>query len=139
MPDAAVDAAFGQALDAGYRHIDTARIYGNEEGVGRVLARDDVDRDDVFVTTKVWNDDHAQVPAAFDASMQRLGIEVLDLYLIHWPAPQQDAYVDAWRAMLEPPARGPGPLGRCLQLPGAPPAAAARRDRGPAVGQPGRA
>jgi len=101
VPDPAVDAAFGQALDDGYRHIDTARIYGNEEGVGRVLAREDVDRDSVFVTTKVWNDDHTNVPAAFDASMQRLGIEVLDLYLIHWPAPQQDAYVDAWRAMLE--------------------------------------
>jgi 2,5-diketo-D-gluconate reductase A len=101
VPDAAVDAAFGHALDAGYRHIDTARIYGNEEGVGRVLGRSDVDRDDVFVTTKVWNDDHTSVPAAFDASMQRLGIDVLDLYLIHWPAPQQDAYVDAWRAMLD--------------------------------------
>ena len=101
VPDAAVDAAFAQALDDGYRHIDTARIYGNEEGVGRVLAREDVDRDSVFVTTKVWNDDHTDVPAAFDASMQRLGIDVLDLYLIHWPAPQQDAYVDAWRAMLE--------------------------------------
>ncbi|GAA2742915.1 aldo/keto reductase [Terrabacter aerolatus] len=101
VPDATVDAAFGQALEVGYRHIDTARIYGNEEGVGRVLARDDVDRDDVFVTTKVWNDDHDNVPAAFDASMQRLGIDVLDLYLIHWPAPAQDSYVDAWKAMLE--------------------------------------
>ncbi len=101
VPDASVDAAFGQALEVGYRHIDTARIYGNEEGVGRVLGRDDVDRDDVFVTTKVWNDDHANVPAAFDASMKRLGIDVLDLYLIHWPAPSQDAYVDAWRAMLD--------------------------------------
>jgi 2,5-diketo-D-gluconate reductase A len=101
VPDADVDAAFGRALDVGYRHIDTARIYGNEEGVGRVLARDDVDRDDVFVTTKVWNDDHQDVPAAFDASMSRLGIDVLDLYLIHWPAPAQDAYVDAWKAMLE--------------------------------------
>jgi len=101
VPDAAVDAAFGRALEVGYRHIDTARIYGNEAGVGRVLGRDDVDRDDVFVTTKVWNDDHRDVPAAFDASMRRLGLEVLDLYLIHWPAPQQDGYVDAWRAMLD--------------------------------------
>ena len=100
VPDADVDAAFGRALDVGYRHIDTARIYGNEEGVGRVLGRDDVDRDDVFVTTKVWNDDHANVPAAFEASIKRLGIDVLDLYLIHWPAPAQDAYVDAWKAML---------------------------------------
>ena len=101
VPDADVDAAFGRALDVGYRHIDTARIYGNEEGVSRVLGRDDVDRDDVFVTTKVWNDDHANVPAAFDASIKRLGIDVLDLYLIHWPAPAQDAFVDAWKAMLD--------------------------------------
>ena len=101
VPDTQVDASFGRALEVGYRHIDTARIYGNEEGVGRVLARDDVDRDDVFVTTKVWNDDHEDVPAAFDASMRRLGIDVLDLYLIHWPAPQQDSYVDAWKAMLD--------------------------------------
>lgn len=101
VPDAEVDAAFGRALEIGYRHIDTARIYGNEEGVGRVLASGPVDRDDVFVTTKVWNDDHTNVPAAFDASMGRLGIDVLDLYLIHWPAPGQDAYVDAWKAMLD--------------------------------------
>src|SRR3954447_10082750 len=101
VPDDEVDSAFGRALDIGYRHIDTARIYGNEDGVGRVLAKGDVDRDDIFVTTKVWNDDHENVPAAFDASMQRLGLDVLDLYLIHWPAPQQDSYLDAWRAMLD--------------------------------------
>src|SRR3954469_8858269 len=88
VPDDEVDSAFGRALDIGYRHIDTARIYGNEDGVGRVLAKGDVERDDVFVTTKVWNDDHEFVPAAFDASMQRLGLDVLDLYLIHWPAPR---------------------------------------------------
>jgi 2,5-diketo-D-gluconate reductase A len=101
VPDADVDAALGRALEVGYRHVDTARLYGNEEGVGRVLARDDVARDHVFVTTKVWNDDHHNVPSAFDASLQRLGIDVLDLYLIHWPAPKQNAYVDAWTAMLE--------------------------------------
>ncbi|TQM63942.1 aldo/keto reductase [Humibacillus xanthopallidus] len=101
VPDAEVDAAAGRALEIGYRHIDTARIYGNEAGVGRVLAASDVPRDDIFVTTKVWNDDHRDVAAAFDASMARLGIETLDLYLIHWPAPKQDAYVDAWKALLE--------------------------------------
>jgi 2,5-diketo-D-gluconate reductase A len=101
VPDAAVDAAFGRALEVGYRHIDTARLYGNERGVGRVLAATDVPRDDIFVTTKVWNDDHRDVRSAFDASMDRLGIAVLDLYLIHWPAPAQDAYVDAWETMLE--------------------------------------
>jgi 2,5-diketo-D-gluconate reductase A len=101
VPDAEVDAAFGRALEVGYRHIDTARLYHNEDGVGRVLASTDVPRDDIFVTTKVWNDDHRRVPAAFDASMGRLGIDTLDLYLIHWPAPKQDAYVEAWTAMLE--------------------------------------
>ncbi|WP_374968491.1 aldo/keto reductase [Terrabacter sp. BE26] len=101
VPDAEVDAALGRALEVGYRHVDTARLYGNEEGVGRVLARGDVDRDEIFVTTKLWNDDHKNVPAAFDASMKRLRIDVLDLYLIHWPAPAQNAYVDAWKSMLE--------------------------------------
>jgi 2,5-diketo-D-gluconate reductase A len=100
VPDADVDAALGRALDAGYRHVDTARLYRNERGVGRVLASTDLPRDDIFVTTKVWNDDHRNVPAAFDASMRRLGLDTLDLYLIHWPAPGQDAYVDAWRQML---------------------------------------
>ena len=85
-PNREVDGAFGRALEVGYRYIDTARIYGNEAGVGRVLASTDVPRDDIFVTTKVWNDDHRDVPAAFDASMERLGLETLDLYLIHWPA-----------------------------------------------------
>jgi 2,5-diketo-D-gluconate reductase A len=101
VPDDEVDASFGRALEVGYRHIDTARIYGNEEGVGRVLAAADVPRDDIFVTTKLWNDDHRDVPSAFDASMARLGIETLDLYLIHWPAPEQNAFVEAWSAMLE--------------------------------------
>ena len=101
VPDAEVDAAAGRALEVGYRHLDTARIYGNEEGIGRVLAASDLPRDDVFVTTKVWNDDHGDVRAAFEASMNRLGLDVLDLYLIHWPAPKQDRYVDAWRGLLE--------------------------------------
>ncbi|HET7399755.1 MAG TPA: aldo/keto reductase [Intrasporangium sp.] len=101
VPDDEVEAAVAVALDTGYRHVDTARLYGNEAGVGRALAATDVPREDVFVTTKVWNDDHRNVAAAFDASLERLGLEVLDLYLIHWPVPSQDAYVDAWTAMLE--------------------------------------
>ena len=101
VPDNEVDASFGRALEVGYRHIDTARIYGNEAGVGRVLTATDVPRDDIFVTTKLWNDDHRDVPAAFDASTARLGIDTLDLYLIHWPAPGQDAFVEAWKSMLE--------------------------------------
>ncbi|WP_323099247.1 aldo/keto reductase [Intrasporangium sp. YIM S08009] len=101
VPDAEVDAAAGRALEVGYRHLDTARIYGNEEGIGRVLAASDLPRDDVFVTTKVWNDDHGHVRSAFEASMGRLGLDVLDLFLIHWPAPKQDRFVEAWRTLLE--------------------------------------
>lgn len=101
VPDADIDAAVGRALEVGYRHIDTARIYGNEDGVGRVLAATDVSRDDLFVTTKLWNDDHADARPAFESSMVRLGLDVLDLYLIHWPTPGQDAFVDAWKTMLE--------------------------------------
>jgi 2,5-diketo-D-gluconate reductase A len=102
VPDADVDAAVTTALETGYRSIDTAAAYGNEEGVGRALAAADVALDDVFLTTKVWNDAHGYdaTLAAFDASIARLGVDVLDLYLIHWPAPANDSYVDTWRALL---------------------------------------
>ena len=101
VPDEEVDAAIATALETGYRHIDTARIYGNEEGVGRALAATDIPRDDVFVTTKVWNDDQgaAETVRAFEASLDRLGLDVLDLYLIHWPVPSQDRFVETWGAM----------------------------------------
>jgi 2,5-diketo-D-gluconate reductase A len=92
-----------QALDVGYRHIDTARAYQNEEGVGAAIASSDLKRDEVFVTTKLWNNrqGHDSALEAFDASLERLELDVLDLYLIHWPAPQQDLYVDTWRAFEE--------------------------------------
>ena len=91
------------AFDAGYRHIDTARIYGNEEGVGQAFAASGLAREDVFVTTKVWNDDQGRERAreAFDASLRRLGLDHVDLYLIHWPAPDQDRYVETWKALEE--------------------------------------
>ena len=101
VPDDAAQPAFEAALAAGYRHVDTARIYGNESGIGRALAATDVPRDEIFVTTKVWNDDHRRVHQAFDASMDRLGLETLDLFLIHWPVPDANTYVDAWKALLE--------------------------------------
>jgi 2,5-diketo-D-gluconate reductase A len=103
VPDDEVEAALAAALDAGYRHVDTARLYGNEAGVGRALARSDVPRDEVFVTTKVWNDDHGRDATlrAFDGSMARLGLDVLDLFLIHWPVPRQDKYVETWQALRE--------------------------------------
>jgi 2,5-diketo-D-gluconate reductase A len=103
VPDSEVEAAVAAALDAGYRHVDTARLYGNEAGVGRALAAADVPRDEVFVTTKVWNSDQGRDATlrAFDGSMQRLGLDVLDLFLIHWPVPGQDRYVETWQAMRE--------------------------------------
>ncbi len=103
VPEDEVVAAVRTALDAGYRHIDTASAYGNERGVGQALAESGVPRDEVFVTTKVWNDDHGRDATlrAFDASMERLRLDVLDLYLIHWPVPRQDRYVETWRALRE--------------------------------------
>lgn len=88
------------ALGSGYRHIDTAAAYGNEEGVGRALAASDLSRDDVFVTTKLWNDDQGydSTLKAFDASLDRLGLEFVDLYLIHWQSPKRNLYVETWKA-----------------------------------------
>ncbi|WP_067975683.1 aldo/keto reductase [Nocardiopsis trehalosi] len=91
----------GTALQAGYRSIDTAAAYGNEEGVGEALRRSGIDRDQLFVTSKLWNSDHGYDATlrAFDASLQRLGLDRLDLYLIHWPLPARDAYVGTWKAL----------------------------------------
>ncbi len=89
------------AIETGYRLIDTAAIYGNEEGVGKAIAESGVARDELFVTTKVWNSDQGydSTMRAFDASLGRLGLEYVDLYLIHWPVPARDRYVDTWRAL----------------------------------------
>ena len=102
VPDEQAPAAILTALEVGYRSFDTAKIYGNEEGVGRALAQTDVARDDIFLTTKVWNNDQGYDATlrAFEASARRLGTEI-DLYLIHWPVPAKDAYVDTWRALLQ--------------------------------------
>ncbi len=88
------------ALEIGYRHIDTARIYGNETGVGAAIAKSGIPREELFITTKLWNNDQGtqSVFDAFDASIERLGLDYVDLYLIHWPAPGQDRYVETWRA-----------------------------------------
>ena len=100
VPPAETTEAVTRALAAGYRHIDTAAMYGNEEGVGRAIAQSGIPRDEVFVTTKLNNDAHGTEAAlrAFEASRARLGLEVVDLYLIHWPLPAQDRYVETWRA-----------------------------------------
>ncbi|MHC2184726.1 2,5-diketo-D-gluconate reductase A [Rathayibacter agropyri] len=97
-----------EALELGYRHIDTAAIYGNEEGVGRALASAGIPRDELYVTTKLWNDDQGRqsAPAALDRSLEKLGLDAVDLYLIHWPVPRQDRYVESWEAMQELQATG---------------------------------
>jgi diketogulonate reductase-like aldo/keto reductase len=91
--------AVRSALEAGYRHIDTAAMYDNEEAVGAGLLSSGLPRDEVFVTTKLWNDDQGYdaALAAFDDSLRRLGLEVLDLYLLHWPVPGKR--LDSWRAL----------------------------------------
>ena len=99
--DVVVDAALA-ALECGYRHIDTAYLYLNERGVGEALRRSGLDREDVFITTKVWNTDHGydETLRAFDKSTGLLGIDEVDLYLIHWPTPARDIYLDSWRALI---------------------------------------
>ncbi|WP_017571432.1 aldo/keto reductase [Nocardiopsis halotolerans] len=101
VPDDEAQAAVTTALEAGYRSIDTAKLYQNERGTGRALASSGIDREELFVTTKLWNDEQGYDNAlkAFDASLDRLGLDYVDLYLIHWPAPKQDAYVDTWKAL----------------------------------------
>jgi diketogulonate reductase-like aldo/keto reductase len=87
------------ALEAGYRHIDTAAAYGNEAGVGAAIAACGIPREDIFITTKLRNGEHAITGQAFEASRKALGIDVVDLYLIHWPVPSQGLFVDAWHTM----------------------------------------
>lgn len=89
------------ALEAGYRHIDTAAIYGNEEGVGAALAQSGVAREDLFITTKLWNDRQGTESAfaAFEESLDKLGLDYVDMYLIHWPAPAKDKFVDSWKVL----------------------------------------
>lgn len=101
VPDAETECAVLAAIESGYRSIDTAALYGNETGVGRALADCGVARTELFVTTKVWNDDQGYDTTlrAFDASVSRLGLEYVDLYLVHWPKPSRDRYVETWRAL----------------------------------------
>jgi 2,5-diketo-D-gluconate reductase A len=99
--DAEAARAVGTALEAGYRHIDTATLYANERGVGEGIRASGIPREQVFVTTKVWNDDHGydETLEAFDRSLELLGTDYIDLYLVHWPIPSRDRYVDTYRAL----------------------------------------
>ena len=96
------------AFDAGYRHIDTAQMYGNEAEVGRAIAESGVPREEIFVTTKLANDRHGRDAAvgALDDSLRKLGIDQIDLFLIHWPRPREDRYVDTWRGFEKAAAEG---------------------------------
>ncbi len=102
VPDDVVTDATLTAFECGYRHVDTAALYYNEGGVGRAIAASGLPRDDVFVTTKVWNTDHGYDATlrAMDKSLGLLGLDHVDLYLIHWPSPATGNYVETWRAVL---------------------------------------
>jgi 2,5-diketo-D-gluconate reductase A len=96
------------ALEVGYRHIDTAAIYRNEEGVGRAIAASGIPREELFITTKLWNDDQGTDTAhrAIDTSLKKLGLDYVDLYLIHWPPPKRDRYLESWHALEQIQASG---------------------------------
>jgi 2,5-diketo-D-gluconate reductase A len=100
IPETETKTAVTTALAAGYRHIDTAKLYQNEAEVGEAVAESGIAREEIFLTTKVWNSEQGYEPAieSFEASMDRLGLDVLDLLLIHWPVPELDRYVETWRA-----------------------------------------
>lgn len=103
VPAADAERAVSDALEVGYRHIDTAAIYGNEEGVGAAIAKSGIARDELFITTKLWNDRHDgdDPHAAIAESLEKLGLEQVDLYLVHWPTPANDNYLNAWQKLIE--------------------------------------
>jgi 2,5-diketo-D-gluconate reductase A len=100
VPDNEATKVVATAVQAGYRSIDTAAIYENEEGTGRAVAAVGIAREDLFITTKLWNSEQGydSTLRAFDASLEKLGLDYVDLYLIHWPRPSKDAYVDTYKA-----------------------------------------
>jgi len=102
VPPADTQRAVAEALELGYRHIDTAAIYGNEEGVGQAIAASAIPRDELFITTKLWNDRHDgdEPRAAIGESLAKLGLDRVDLYLVHWPTPAKDNYLHAWEQLI---------------------------------------
>jgi 2,5-diketo-D-gluconate reductase A len=101
-PDNEAAPAVKAALDAGYRHVDTAAVYENEQGVGEGIRQSGLPRSDIFLTTKLWNTDqgYEQTLKAFEASLKRLGTDYVDLYLIHWPSAHRGLFVDTWKALV---------------------------------------
>lgn len=103
VPDDVAVGACLTAFEAGYRHIDTAALYENERGVGEAIAKSGIARDDLFITTKLWPTEYGYDDAlrSFDTSMSKLGLDVLDLYLLHWQAPADGRFAEAWRALIQ--------------------------------------
>jgi len=103
VPPADTERAVSEALEVGYRHIDTAALYGNEEGVGAAIAGSGIPRGELYITTKLWNDRHDgdEPRVAIGESLEKLGLDSVDLYLIHWPTPAADNYLHAWEKLIE--------------------------------------
>ncbi len=103
VPPEDTERAVSEALEVGYRHIDTAAIYRNEEGVGAAIAASGIPRDELFITTKLWNDRQGgdEPDRAIDESLAKLGLDAVDLYLIHWPAPRFGTYLNAWEKLIQ--------------------------------------
>ncbi|HXM03119.1 MAG TPA: aldo/keto reductase [Chthoniobacterales bacterium] len=106
VPDEQAARVVSHAISTGYRLIDTAAIYDNELGTGSGIAKAAVPRAELFITTKLWNSQHRNAARAFPESLRRLKLDYLDLYLIHWPKPRQNAYVEAWKTLVELKAAG---------------------------------
>lgn len=102
VPAEDTERAVSEALEIGYRHIDTAAIYGNEEGVGAAIAASGLPREELYITTKLWNDRHDgdEPDRAIEESLTKLGLDQVDLYLVHWPTPAADNYVHAWEKVV---------------------------------------
>ena len=103
VPPAETERAVSEAFEVGYRHIDTAAVYGNEAGVGAAIAASGIPRDELFITTKLWNDRHDgdEPHAAIAESLEKLRLDRVDLYLVHWPTPARDNHLHAWEKLIE--------------------------------------
>ena len=101
VEDEQATTAVTKALEVGYRSIDTAMVYKNEDGVGKAIRESSIPREDLFITTKVWNTDHGyeNTLRAYDESLERLGLDYVDLYLVHWPTPEYDQYIETYKAL----------------------------------------
>ena len=102
VEDTVAERVVAEAFEVGYRHVDTAAIYGNERGVGRAIASSGLDREDLYITTKLWNSDQGRETSApaLEASLEKLGLEYVDLYLIHWLQPQRGLYLETWEELI---------------------------------------